>query len=112
MFWGNECMKRVKQVKRISRKDETVLVDGYYMPKEIAGAYRQLKEYCVLELRKELEKFCHHVRLEVERDVSVLYAVAQETDQLYRFELSPMRVSQIEKAIGTKKLLDYIKEQK
>lgn len=105
-------MKRVKKVKSISRKDETVLVDGYYVPKEIAGAYRQLKDYCVAELRQELEKFCQHVRVEIESDVSVMYAEERETKLVYRFELSPMRVSQIEKAIGTKKLLDYIKEQK
>lgn len=105
-------MKRVKKVKSIPRKDETVLVDGYYVPKEIASAYKQLKEYCVVELRQELEKFCHHVRVETESDVSVLYAVENETEKVYRFELSPMRVSQIEKAIGTKKLLEYIKEQK
>lgn len=105
-------MKRTKKVKSTNQRDETVLIDGYYVPKEIAKAYAQLRCYCVSELTQVLEEFCHSVHTVVENDVSVLSAVDTDTGKIYKFELSPMKVSQIEKAIGTKKLQEYIKEQK
>lgn len=104
--------KRTKKIKQVGGRDDMVLIEGYYVPKEIASAYVRLKDYCVSELQEVLSPFCHNIGVVLEDGVSILCAVDNATNQSYRFELSPMKISQIEKAIGTKKLEDYIKEQK
>ncbi|MBS4762039.1 hypothetical protein KG089_04815 [Carnobacteriaceae bacterium zg-ZUI252] len=102
-------MARANRRKK-EQQESLVLVDGYYIPAEIKDAYIQLKHYCIDELIEELSKTCHHVGLENDGEYVFVYGEDEEHNKRYVIELSPIKISQIEKAIGTKKLADYIKE--
>lgn len=104
---GYTIMKKRK--KQADSSQETVLIDGYYLPKTIAQSYEQLRDYCVEEVVAVLTPLCARVYEEREET----FCIVGETDtQEYRVEMTPVHVSQIEKAIGTKKLLAYIEETK
>lgn len=98
-----------KRKKQADSSQETVLVDGYYLPETIAQAYQGLRDYCVEEVMAILQPMCQQV-YEEHSDTFCIVGIADTTE--YRIELTPLHVSQIEKAIGTKKLFEYIEQTK
>lgn len=88
------------------KKEDLTLVDGYYIPKRIADPYKLLKQGCLNSVREELhEKGYTHDVLTVD---GIHYLVVDINGTECRVELSPQHVSQLEKALGTTKIIETL----
>ncbi|MBS4749949.1 hypothetical protein GMA11_01470 [Granulicatella sp. zg-ZJ] len=101
-----------KKKKAIIKSEPLELVDGYYIPVEIVDSYKRLRAYCVSELLDVFRTFCHSVECMYEDGLMVVSAIDNQTNVAYRVDITPQTVSQIEKAIGTKKIQNYIEQLK
>lgn len=98
-------MKR-QNPKKTSKEQE--LIDGYYIPKEIAQAYCHLKQCCIDDLIEGYQTFCISVKCETCDNQQVV--VAQNDENRYEVIITPQVVSQVEKMYGTTKWEQFLKD--
>lgn len=92
----------------ISTNQEMILIDGYYIPKQIVAEYNQLKEICIQEVTKILDAFCYQVKVSLNEQTGSYMIGYGHDEKIYTVTINPKSISQIEKALGTKKIYDYI----
>lgn len=99
-------MGKRKQRDNSKQQEDMTLVDGYYIPKRIADPYKILKQGCLKHVQDELdEKGYSHQVMTVD---SIHYLVVDIAGKVCRVELSPQHVSQLEKALGTTKMIETL----
>lgn len=88
------------------KKEDLTLVDGYYIPQRIADPYKLLKQGCLNSVRDELDAkgYKHDV---VTLD-GIHYLVVDINGVQCRVELSPQHISQLEKTLGTSKMIETL----
>lgn len=87
-----------------------VLVNGYYMPKEIVDGYLALRDQLILELTTHLEKDFCNVTVELTDRSAQIVARNKAKEIGYCLHLSPRSVSQLEKVMGTQKFSQVMHE--
>ncbi len=104
--------KKLKKQKR--EQDAMELVDIYWVPAEIAGHFKLLREHCAQEVEKLfLENYTTVIRTTLDEEVGQVVAAYDEHGTLQdSISLSPISISKLEKEISADRLARYLFENK
>lgn len=103
-------MVKHKKNNQIEQKNQAELIDGYYIPKEIAQAYITLKQCCIDDLLAGYKTFCEDVKCEKIDNRQVVTAIQGEN--MYQVVVTPQIVSQVEKLFNTTKWEQFLIDHK